>query len=358
RHPRMQAIFDVVRRVAATNATVLITGESGTGKELLARLIHSLDARPRKGELVVIDCSTVVPELSGSEFFGHERGAFTGAIGPRDGAFALADEGTLFLDEIGDLPLHLQAQLLRAVQEKSYKRVGGNKWYSTRFRLICATHRAVLEDLDAGRFRHDLYYRIAGVVCRVPSLRDRPEDILTLFRHFVAEAMNRLELPEVDEAVARVLVRRQYPGNVRELKQLARYVGYRHVGPGTITMGDLPGDVRPQTSDAHENLMDASFEASVRRSLARGAGLKDISRLAGEAAIRVALGDAQGNVKSAAQRLHVTERALQLRRAARRDELVTDPAQEDVPAREVGPESTADHERAPRRWSTARKDVH
>src|SRR4029077_5747912 len=145
---------------------------------IVARLIHLLDARPNKRDLVVLDCSTVVPELSGSEFFGHERGAFTGALTERHGAFALANGGTLFLDEIGELPLPLQAQLLRVVQEHSYKRIGGNKWHRTDFRLVCATNRDLLGLVCGGEFRADLYYRIASFVCKLPALRERAEDII------------------------------------------------------------------------------------------------------------------------------------------------------------------------------------
>src|SRR5437763_9151048 len=124
-----------------TDAPVLSTGETGTGKELIARLVHSLDARSKKRDLVVVDCTTIVPTLSGSEFFGHERGAFTGAVSTREGAFALADGGTLFLDEVGELPLTLQPRLLRVLQEHTYKRVGGNLWQEAKFRLVCATNR-------------------------------------------------------------------------------------------------------------------------------------------------------------------------------------------------------------------------
>src|ERR1044071_8468534 len=134
----LRRIIDVAK---FSTSAVLIRGESGTGKELVARLFHTLDGRADKRELVVLDCTTVVPELSGSEFFGHERGAYTGAVGARDGVFALADGGTLFLDEVGELPPRLQAELLRVVQEGTYKRVGGNTWQRTRFRLLCATHR-------------------------------------------------------------------------------------------------------------------------------------------------------------------------------------------------------------------------
>src|SRR5262249_683962 len=148
-------------------------GESGTGKELIARLIHDLDSRPGKPPLVVVDCTTIVPGLSGSEFFGHERGAFTGAINTRDGAFALANGGTLFLDEIGELPQPMQAELLRVIQERKYKRVGSNAWQHTDFRLVSATNMDLESGVAKGAFRGDLYYRIAGWVCRTPPLRER-----------------------------------------------------------------------------------------------------------------------------------------------------------------------------------------
>src|SRR5688572_4280061 len=155
--------------------SVLIAGECGTGKELIARLIHELDPRPNKSAFVVLDCTTISPELSGSEFFGHEKGAFTSAIAARDGAFALADGGTLFLDEVGELPLTLQAELLRVVQEHTYKRVGSNIWQRTTFRLICATHRDLRQDVARGRFRADFYHRIASRICHLPPLRARRE---------------------------------------------------------------------------------------------------------------------------------------------------------------------------------------
>jgi transcriptional regulator with GAF, ATPase, and Fis domain len=301
----------VVEVARFTDASVLILGETGTGKELVARLIHALDPRPRKRELVVLDCTTVVPELSGSEFFGHERGAFTGAAATREGAFALADGGTLFLDEIGDLPLRLQAQLLRAVQERTYKPVGGNSWRATRFRLVCATHRHLADDVAAGSFRADLYYRLGAVICRLPPLRERPEDILTLFRYFVARFSSLPEPPEVAEPVRQMLLQRRYPGNIRELQQLARRTACRHVGSGAITIGDIPHDERPHDAEVPES----SLELAIRRELALGAGLKAISRAAAAAAIRVALDDANGNLRAAARRLGVTDRALQLRRA-------------------------------------------
>jgi transcriptional regulator with GAF, ATPase, and Fis domain len=314
RSPVWRSLLRQVVEVAAfTDAPVLVTGESGTGKELVARLLHSLDRRPNKRELIVLDCTTVVPELSGSEFFGHERGAYTGAVGPREGAFALADGGTLFLDEIGELRPTLQAQLLRAVQERTYKRVGGNTWLNTSFRLVCATNRELPDEVARGTFRADLYYRLASVTCRVPPLRDRPEDVVPLFLHFVRQLAPGRE-PELDDGVRELLLRRAFPGNVRDLKQLAARVVYRHVGPGPITPGDLPEDERPRGED-RGCWEDGGFEASIRRALAQGVGLKEIGRLASETAIRMVVADEAGNLQRAAQRLGVTDRALQLRKA-------------------------------------------
>ena len=161
---------------------MLSLGETGTGKELAARLIHTLDRRPRKGDLVVLDCATVVPQLAGSEFFGHERGAFTDAVAGRDGCFALANGGTLFLDEIGELPLTLQAELLRAIQERTFKRVGSNVWRSSVFRLVCASNRELLAEVGQSAFRMDLYYRVASVTITLPPLRDRNRTSSRWFR--------------------------------------------------------------------------------------------------------------------------------------------------------------------------------
>src|SRR5262249_13711979 len=166
---------------------ILLTGESGTGKEVIARLTHEFDRRPSKGGMVTVDCTTINRELSGSELFGHVRGAFTGAHSDREGACALADKGTLFLDEVGELPLPLQAELLRVVQEGKFKAVGSNVWRTTEFRLVAATHRDLEQDVAAGRFRHDLYHRLAGWRLTLPALRQRPEDIPVLAEFFVAQ---------------------------------------------------------------------------------------------------------------------------------------------------------------------------
>jgi len=314
----IRTVRQVVEVAHFTDAAVLITGESGTGKELVARLIHALDARERKGELVVLDCTTVVPTLSGSEFFGHERGAFTGAVVARDGAFAAADGGTLFLDEIGDLPLQLQAELLRVTQEGMYKRVGSNVWRKTSFRLLCATNRDLLQEASDGHFRKDLYYRIAAWHCHLPSLRERAGDIPLLIRHFLNDARPGDETPTLDEAVAELLLTRAYPGNVRELRHLVARIGGRHEGPGPITVGDVPPEERPTVDWRGAAWHDEGFEERIRQALARGVTLRELSRVVSEIAIRIAVAE-EGSLRRAANRLGVTDRALQLRKASGRN---------------------------------------
>ncbi len=298
-----------------TQASVLLTGESGTGKELAARLIHFLDPRPHKQHLVVLDCTTVVRELSGSEFFGHEKGAFTGAISSREGAFARADKGTLFLDEVGEMVVTMQAELLRVVQEHVYKRVGSNTWRTTDFRLICATNHDLKHEQGQGTFRRDLYYRIASWVISLPPLRERKEDILLLARHFLHQIYPDRDPPGFDRAVRDYLLTRDYPGNVRELRQLVRRMAWRHVGEGPISLGDVAEEERSGIAWTSNDWRDDGFDRAIRRALSVGVGLKEISKAAADTAVRIALDEGEGNLKQAAQRLGVTDRALQMRRA-------------------------------------------
>ena len=308
----------VVEIAVFANGPVLIAGESGTGKELIARLIHDLDTRGDKRELVVVDCTTITPELSGSEFFGHERGAYTGAMTAREGAFAQAHGGTLFLDEIGDLPPALQAQLLRVVQEGKYKRVGGNAWQHTSFRLVSATHCDLQARVAEGRFRADLYFRIAGSVCRTPPLRERLDDVLTLARHFQHDIEGSDGAQGFDDPVCQYLLARGYPGNVRELKRVVERLCLRHAGGGPITVGDVPEDERPREAAPARASLQARFDAVAREAIGLGLGLKEIGQLATDCAIQAAMDEEQGNLHRAAARLDVTDRALQLRRAQQR----------------------------------------
>jgi transcriptional regulator with GAF, ATPase, and Fis domain len=297
----LRRVVDVAR---FSSLPVLIHGESGTGKELIARLIHTLDAREDKKDLIVLDCTTIVPELSGSEFFGHERGAYTGAAGARDGAFGLADGGTLFLDEVGELPLRLQAELLRVVQEGTYKRVGGNNWQKTRFRLISATNRDLETEMSDGHFRRDFYYRIAAWSCTLPPLRERREDIPALARHFLDSTP--------DPAVLELLISRDYPGNVRDLRHLCERIAFRHVGEGPITLGEVPEEERGVSLQAAPGGL---FEQAARAGMLCGMGLKEIANAAADASVRLALELEEGNVVRAAERLRITDRGLQKRRA-------------------------------------------
>jgi transcriptional regulator with GAF, ATPase, and Fis domain len=314
----VSVLRQVVEVARFTDSSALIMGESGTGKELIARLIHTLDARPNKRQLVVLDCTTVVPELSGSEFFGHERGAFTNAVSDRDGAFALADKGTLFLDEVGELPITLQAELLRVIQEGTYKRLGSNTWKQTDFRLVCATNRDLIQEVEGGRFRHDLYYRITSWTVKLPPLRERREDIPYLVRYFLQELRPDDEPPELDDAVRDYLLTQAYPGNVRELRQLVRRIANRHVGHGPITAGAIPEAERPAADFVQADWQDEAFACAIRRALSVGVGLKEITNAAAEAAVSIAMDDEGGNLQRAALKLGVTDRALQMRQAARR----------------------------------------
>lgn len=308
----------LVEIASFTESSVLLTGETGTGKELAANLIHSLDARTDKRELAVLDCTTIVPELSGSEFFGHERGAFTNALAAREGVFSLADGGTLFLDEVGELPLTLQAALLRVIQERLYKPVGGNNWKRVQFRLVCATNRDLAEEELRGTMRSDFYFRVAAACCRLPSLNERREDIMPLVEHFLHGANFQGATHEFEPAVRDFFMLRTYRGNVRELRQLVLRMVGRHVGPGPLTLGDIPEDERPQVAEMLQGDWRRHLKDGIRHALARGINLRDIGSGASQTAIETALDEENGNLQRAARRLGVTDRALQMRRAADR----------------------------------------
>ena len=317
--PAWRSMLRGVAEVAHfTQASVLITGETGTGKEQIAQLIHQLDDRPDLGEFVVLDCTTVSPELSGSAFFGHERGAFTGASSARDGAFARAHRGTLFLDEVGELSLPLQAQLLRVIQERQYKPLGSNAWQRSEFRLVCATHRDLEAAVANGSFRADLYYRIGGWRCTPPPLRERQDDILPLVRFFLAQMDPSAESIELDPAVREYLLTRDYPGNVRDLRQVVARLWQRHSGSGPITVGDVPERERPVSAARRPSWPDPGFEGAIRHAVELGIGLKEIGQIAADLATQLVLEQEGGNLQRAALRLGVTDRALQIRRANRR----------------------------------------
>ena len=307
----------IVEIACFTDAPVLITGESGTGKELVARLIHALDRRAGKRNLVVVDCTTLQSELMGSELFGHERGAFTNALASREGACQLADKGTLFLDEIGEISPTLQPQLLRVLQERSFKPVGANHWNTAQFRLICATNRSFDDEIKIGRFRADLYYRIADCIVSLPSLRERSEDTLPLAEHLLNEMSGGRRLT-LSEPVREFLLRRQFPGNVRELRRLLSRVCSRHSGNGLITVGDIPEDEWRIGAAACCDWRDAHLDHAIHRAIQLGAPLKELTQYATTTAIRHVLAQEMGNLQRAAVRLGMSDRALQLRRAQER----------------------------------------
>jgi formate hydrogenlyase transcriptional activator len=217
--PALKTALDLVSVVAPTNSSVLILGETGTGKELVARAIHNLSSR-RERAFVKLNCASIPLGLLESELFGHEKGAFTGAIAQKMGRFELANKGTLFLDEVGDIPLELQAKLLRVLQEQEFERLGSNRTHKVDVRLIAATHRDLASMVKQLTFREDLYYRLKVFPIRVPSLRQRSEDIPQLVRHFVAHYARRMNksIDQIPTETMNALVRYRWPGNVRELQ--------------------------------------------------------------------------------------------------------------------------------------------
>ncbi|MEW5249786.1 sigma-54-dependent transcriptional regulator [Microbulbifer sp. 2201CG32-9] len=307
----LKVLYAATEAAGFSRTAVLISGETGTGKELLARMLHTLDPAPEARPFVVCDCTTIVPELSGSEFFGHERGAFTGAVRARDGAFAEADGGTLFLDEVAELPLRLQAELLRVIQEGTYKRVGSNQWLHTDFRLVCASHRDLKDEIKAGHFREDLYYRIAGCVLRMPSLGERREDIPCLVQAFLAETMTDETIPVLDSSVHDHLMQRPYPGNVRELRQLVLLMGQRYVPPGPITLGCLPETELSSITDGQPVDAEDVWEKAVHTTLTQGRGLAELRTIVADTAYRIVLREECGDTRRSARRLQVSQRAVQ-----------------------------------------------
>jgi formate hydrogenlyase transcriptional activator len=235
----LRRVLDLVQVVAPTDATVLINGETGTGKELIAQAIHKGSDRSN-GPFVKVNCSAIPAGLLESELFGHERGAYTGAVARSIGRFERANRGTLFLDEIGDLPLELQPKLLRVMQERQFERLGGAATIHTDVRVICATHQNLVEMVDERQFRADLFYRLSVFPIELPPLRNRPEDIRLLVHHFVMDYAARMGKPitAISEEFMAVLARHSWPGNVRELQNLIE----RSVilSTGVVLHGPLP----------------------------------------------------------------------------------------------------------------------
>ena len=310
--PATRDLLELVRKIARLSSTVLFLGESGTGKELLARMIHRESAQ-RERPFIVVNLAAIPAELVESVLFGHERGAFTGAVAQQLGKFELASGGTLFLDEIGDLRLDLQTKLLRAIQESEIERVGGTKAIRTDFRLICATNVDMERAVREGRFREDLFYRINVVPVRVPPLRERIEDLPVLADIFVKRyaARFRRNVNGLTADAVSVLQRHQWPGNIRELENLVERLVAVSEHPW-IDVEDLPIDYRFATIEAEPrggSLIDHALETFERNFI-----LRSLERSQGNVTATARhLGIPLSTLKHKMSRLEITDVARRLR---------------------------------------------
>jgi transcriptional regulator with GAF, ATPase, and Fis domain len=313
----MQKVREMIDTVAASPSTVLITGESGTGKELIARALH-LGSDRRERPFIRVNCAAIPAGLVESELFGHERGAFTGAISSRPGRFELADGGTLFLDEVSEIPLEIQVKLLRAIQESEFERVGGVKTLRVDVRLIAATNRDLELEIQEKKFREDLFYRLNVVPVHLPPLRERPDDIEPLLRHFVARSNDRLgkEVTGFDAEALAALKAYAWPGNIRELENLVERMVLFASGPG-IGVDQLPETFhRAEREPANASAPASDEQSYIRLPLTSlGLDLKEAvkagSRIVEEALIREALAQTDANVTRSARLLGISRRSLQ-----------------------------------------------
>jgi two-component system response regulator PilR (NtrC family) len=300
----MQRVYELIGQVAETKANVLISGESGTGKELVARAIHAASDR-RDRPFVALNCGAIPENLLESELFGHVKGAFTGAVQNKEGLFEVADTGTLFLDEVGELPASLQVKLLRAIQEKAIRRVGGTNDRRVDVRILAATNRRLEEEVAAGRFREDLYYRLNVIQIAVPPLRERPEDVPLLVQHFVEKYARELgkEIGGASDEAMRRLLDHSYPGNVRELENVIERAVALSRG-GTIEVDALP-----------PSLLRPAADGGVRQAVlpAEGAKLEELVNEYERGLLLEALERAGGVKKRAAKLLGVSFRSFRYR---------------------------------------------
>jgi two-component system response regulator AtoC len=313
--PAMKAIYEMVAKVADSPSTVLITGESGTGKELIAKALQRGSSR-RDKPLIKVNCAAIPKDLVESELFGYERGAFTGAVGSKPGRFELADGGTLFLDEIGEVPVEMQVKLLRALQESEFERVGGIKTLRVDVRLIAATNRDLKALIGEGRFREDLYYRLAVVPICLPPLRERREDIPLLVRHFIQKYDERLgkHVEGMEDEALQLLLGYSWPGNIRELENLMERSVLFADGP-LIQANALPDSLREKGAQAPVPIAAMGPLGAI--AAPSGASMKEIVRHAQaeleKELIGRALEETGGNVTRAAKRLQISRKSLQVK---------------------------------------------
>lgn len=320
-HPDMQKVFHVVERVAQTQSTVLILGESGTGKELIARAVHDLSGC--RGNFVPVNCGAIPDNLLESELFGHEKGAFTGAIATKPGRFLLADGGTIFLDEIGEMSPHLQVKLLRVLQDRVVESVGGVKPRSVNVRVIAATNVDLAKQVKKGLFREDLFYRLQVVPIDLPALRTRGADILLLANHFsrhFCRNAGRKPLIFSDDA-ARILKSYSWPGNVRELENLIERLAIL-VDSETIFARDLPSHLSDSGSD--------NSAVALTTLPAEGLDFNAVVEEFENALIRQALERTGGNKKAAARLLQLNRTTLVEKIKKKKLDVIRDESDDDA----------------------------
>jgi transcriptional regulator with PAS, ATPase and Fis domain len=302
--PKLQQVSQQLHRAAGTDTTVLLEGESGTGKELFARALHALSTRA-DGPFVAINCAAIPDTLLETELFGHEKGAFTGAAARKPGRFELAHRGTLFLDEIGDLPIGLQAKILRALEEKRFERVGGTQSLHVDVRIVAATNRGLKAAVAAKQFREDLYFRLSVFPISIPPLRERPGDIATLARHFVEKFSRDLNKQvHISQASFEELQNYPWPGNVRELQNcIERAVilcDEAAIHPRHLSLSFRPGAVAPPVSPWDQIDLSGTLLEATRRVTA------EVERRKVEQAMK----DASGNRQRAAEQLQISFKSL------------------------------------------------
>lgn len=300
--PALQRVLDQVATVAASQATVLILGETGTGKELIARAIHNLSRR-KDGPFVKVNCAAIPTGLLESELFGHEKGAFTGAISQKIGRMELADGGTMFLDEVGEIPLELQPKLLRVLQDQEFERLGSNRTIKVNLRLLAATNRNLAESIAQKQFRSDLFYRLSVFPIVLPPLRDRREDIPLLVRHFVHKFARRMDryIEIIPTATAKALQQWHWPGNVRELENMIeRSVILSERNVLRVPLSELR-EHDPTGNDPTDHTLDQAERQHIIRVLRETGGV-----LSGPDGAARRLGLKRSTLQSKMQRLKIT----------------------------------------------------